>query len=152
MEGQAGDLVHVVIQCSNDRVILHVLLRCLVHHHLTHTHTSKAECTASKQPADLRLRASYLNGHGTLSQHALSIQDLDGGIGGACGNQLAIAAVRGNTTRALVRRHVAGLVLGRLRRHGLDVGVELQIDAHSRSHGVRAPDGILDSAVVVLHA
>lgn len=34
VEGQAGDLVHVVVQRPDDGVVLHVLLRRLVHHHL----------------------------------------------------------------------------------------------------------------------
>lgn len=41
MEGEAGDFVNVVIKCSDHRVILHVLLSCLIHHHLINEETQK---------------------------------------------------------------------------------------------------------------
>lgn len=94
----------------------------------------------------------YLDGHGALGQHPLGVQDFDGGVGRARGDQLPVPAVGGHAAGPLVGGDVAGLVLGGLGGHGLHVGVELQVDAGARRHRVRAADGVLDSAVVVLHA
>lgn len=41
MEGKAGDFIDVVVQRPNHRVILHVLLRRLIHHHLTYVEMKK---------------------------------------------------------------------------------------------------------------
>lgn len=39
------------------------------------------------------LNLPHFDRHSTLGEHALSVQDLDGGIGGASCNQLAITTV-----------------------------------------------------------
>lgn len=97
MEGEAGYFIHVVIQCSYHRVILHILLRRLIHHHLTQTlrHTETVNISSWMKTLQCTLKSGlpHLNRHSALGQHAFSIQDLDGSISRASGNQLAIAAV-----------------------------------------------------------
>lgn len=41
MEGKAGDFIDMVVQRPNHRVILHVLLRRLIHHHLMYVEMKK---------------------------------------------------------------------------------------------------------------
>lgn len=116
MEGEAGDLVYVVIQRSNHGVILHVLLRCLIHHHLTYKDTKKTvniqlACWIKNVQCALISNLPHLNRHSTLGQHALSVQDLDGGVSRAGGDQLAITTVRSDAAWTLVGRYIAGLIL-----------------------------------------
>lgn len=164
MKRQTSDLIHVIVERPDHRVVLHVLLGSLVHHHLSES-TAPIPfvyvCTRStlflkaiqnnKQGIPPGGRGAHFDGHGALGEHALRVQNLDGSVGGARGYELAIAAVRSYPARPLVRCHIAGLVLRSLWRHGLDVSIELQINTSSWRHRVRAPYGILHGTVIVLH-
>lgn len=48
VESQAGDLVYVIVQRADDRVVLHVLLGSLIHHHLNE-HLEKSDKVQHKR-------------------------------------------------------------------------------------------------------